>query len=151
MNQMLATLESYPAIVALRQSAWAYPLVSWTHVLGLGLLFGSICVVDLRLAGWLRKLDRTAVLASLPRVALTGFVVAAVSGMLLFVPAGREYLANPYFIAKLVLIGVAGANAVTLHLSIRAGIALGAWPLFPVVSMLLWAGVILAGRMLAFG
>ena len=35
----------------MRESLWAYPGVEVVHIAGLGLLFGSIVVVDLRLLG----------------------------------------------------------------------------------------------------
>ncbi|XAH23263.1 hypothetical protein AAFF27_25350 [Xylophilus sp. GW821-FHT01B05] len=150
-DAMLAALEAWAPVTALRQSAWGYPLASWAHLLGLGLLFGAITVVDLRLAGGLRRLDRAAVLTSLVPLALAGFALAALSGLLLFAPAGREYLANPYFVAKFLCMALAGLNALGLHLALRRS-GTGKWlPAFGLASLLLWCAVIFAGRMLAFG
>jgi len=147
----LAVLESWAPVAALRQSTWGYPIVSGSHVLSLALMFGSIVVVDLRLAGRLRGLDRTALVDALVPIALYAFVVAAISGLMLFAPAGREYLGNPYFIAKLLLIVLAGINALALHVTLRSGSAKSLLRVFGLSSLLLWCSVIFAGRMLAFG
>ena len=151
LQSWLAALEAWAPVAALRQSAWGYPLVSWSHVLSLALVFGSIAIVDLRLAGRLRRLDRTAVIDALVPITVRAFIVAAISGLLLFAPAGREYLGNPYFTAKLLLIGIAGINALALHAALRSGGRDSVLRAFGLASLLLWCSVIFAGRMLAFG
>lgn len=147
---MLAALENLDLVIALRRSVWAYPIISWLHILGIGLLFGSIAVVDLHLLGLMRKLDGSAVRRSLVPVAIAGFCLAAATGVLLFAPAAREYLASPFFRLKLLLLLLAGSNAVLLriidHRSLRA-----AAPFCGLASLALWVSIIFAGRMLAFG
>ncbi len=152
LETILAALEMWEPIIALRQSTWAYPVASWLHIIGIALLFGTIAIVDLCLIGFLRRLDATLIRQTLVPLALGGFGLAVVTGLALFAPAGREYLANPYFLLKLGLIGGAGANAILLRLLLRRQAAnqrlhssLG------FVSLAICATVIFAGRMLAFG
>ncbi|MCG5260441.1 hypothetical protein EM868_00535 [Cupriavidus gilardii] len=146
-----AAVEAWQPVMALRASTWVYPLVSWLHLLGIGLLFGTIAVVDLRLAGGLLRLDDAAVQQTLVPLSLGGFVLALLSGLLLFAPAAREYLSNPWFAAKLALIGTAALNALALHLASRRRRDPRHARLAGVLSLGLWATVLLAGRMLAFG
>ncbi|MBO4123098.1 hypothetical protein J5T34_20420 [Cupriavidus gilardii] len=146
-----AAVETWQPVVALRASTWVYPLVSWLHLLGIGLLFGTIAVVDLRLAGGLARLDDAAVQQTLVPLSLGGFLLAAVSGLMLFAPAAREYLSNPWFAAKLALICTAALNALALHLASRRRRDPQHGRLAGVLSLGLWATVMLAGRMLAFG
>ncbi len=146
-----AAVETSQPVMALRASTWVYPLVSWLHLLGIGLLFGTIAVVDLRLAGGLLRLDDAALQQTLIPLALGGFVVAALSGLLLFAPAAREYLSNPWFAAKLALIGTAALNALALHLATRRRHDRRHGRLAGLLSLGLWAAAMLAGRMLAFG
>ncbi|OHV76056.1 hypothetical protein [Rhizobium sp. LCM 4573] len=148
---MFAALENLDFVVALRRSAWAYPIVSWLHLLGIGLLFGSIAIVDLRLLGLLRGLDKDAVRRALVPLALRGFCLAAASGFLLFAPAAREYLASPFFRLKLLLILVAGANAALFHALHGTGIRRAAETVGGLASLGLWLSIIFVGRMLAFG
>jgi len=149
---VFAALENLDLVVALRRSVWAYPVISWLHIIGIGLLFGSIAVVDLHLLGLMRKLDGHAVRHALVPVAIAGFWLAAVTGLLLFAPAAREYLASPFFRLKLVLLLLAGGNTTLLRVLDRRGTwrqAAGA--VCGLVSLTLWMAVIFAGRMLAFG
>lgn len=150
-NAWFAAVEAWQPVVALRGSTWAYPLVSWLHLLGIALLFGTIAVVDLRLAGGLLRLDDAALQRTLVPLSLAGFVLAALSGLLLFAPAAREYLSNPWFAAKLALIAAAALNALALHLASRRQADPRHGRLAGVLSLGLWGTVMLAGRMLAFG
>ncbi|WP_354683008.1 hypothetical protein [Cupriavidus necator] len=77
--------------------------------------------------------------------------VHAKTGLLLFAPAAREYLSNPWFAAKLALIGAAALNAVVLHLASRRQSDAGHGRFAGLLSLGLWATVVLAGRMLGFG
>ncbi|WP_265919829.1 hypothetical protein [Cupriavidus nantongensis] len=150
-DALFAAIETWQAVVALRASTWAYPLVSWLHLLGIGLLFGTIAVVDLRLAGGLLRLEEATVRETLVPLSLGGFVLAALTGLLLFAPAAHEYQSNPWFAAKLVLMGAAALNAIVLQLaSFRQ--SNGRHARFAgLLSLGLWTAVMLAGRMLAFG
>ena len=148
---MLTALESWEPVASLRQSAWAYPIASGCHVLALSVLVGSVAIMDLRLAGCLQRLDRTAVMEALVPVSLLAFSACVTSGLLLFVPAGREYLASPYFLVKLTLIALAGLNAAGLHWALTTRRGDTTLRAFGVASLALWTMVVFAGRMLAFG
>ncbi len=150
-DDLFAAVETWQPVTALRASTWAYPLVSWLHLLGMGLLFGTIAVVDLRLAGGLMRLDDAALQRTLVPLSLMGFALAALSGVLLFAPAAREYLSNPWFGAKLALMATAALNALALHLASRRRRNRSHGRLAGLLSLGLWAAVMLAGRMLAFG
>lgn len=153
--QVLA--DSAPA-VWVRTSAWAYPLLETAHVIGLGLLFGSIVMMDLRLLGLNRVLPIGPLGRHLLPAAWTGFVINATSGTLLFMSDAPEFAANTAFRLKLVLIAVAGLNVFLVHrgpyrqavaadpqrtVTTRVRIA-------AVVSIALWICVIAAGRMIAY-
>lgn len=152
LETFLATLETWEPIVVLRRSTWAYPVASWLHIIGIALLFGTMTTVDLCLIGVLKRLDATLIRRTLVPLALAGFVLALVTGSALFAPAGREYIANPYFLLKLGLIGAAGANAVLLRILLHRRVANPTFQSFlGLLSLAIWATVIFAGRMLAFG
>jgi hypothetical protein len=125
------------------QAPYVYPILSAAHVAGIGLLFGPIVAVDLRLIGVLdSRLDPARDL--LVRLSLTGFLMAAVTGALLFTVQATDYAANPAFLTKLVLIGVAGLNAALFRLRpVRARLAAA-------LSLTVWVAAIFAGRMIAF-
>jgi hypothetical protein len=108
----LAALEAAPAIEWLRLSSWGYAAVNTLHVVGIALLFGAIVPLDLRLAGWRRgDASLAAVARLLLPVSKVGFVLAALTGLLLFAADARTYAASPLFQAKLVAIAAALLNA----------------------------------------
>ncbi len=51
----LGALEASGLGQAMRQWLWLYPSVETVHIVGIGLLFGSIAVLDLRLLGFRQK------------------------------------------------------------------------------------------------
>ena len=149
----LAALEQVPAIEALRNSTYAYPLVNACHVVGIALLFGGIVPLDLRLAGWRRGAVAVDGLARLLLpVAISGLVIAAVTGLLLFATDARAYADSWLFRAKLALIGAALLNALALRRidwrRAEARQRLAAWA--GVASVLLWLSAIVVGRLIGY-
>ena len=147
----LGALENLPAIVALRESTLAYPIVNAVHIVGVALLFGAIVPLDLRLAGWRRDAAAVdGVSRLLLPVAIFGFVLAASAGLLLFATDARAYAASPLFQAKMVLVVTALANAWALwRVDWRQGpsrrVAIAA-----IASLLLWLSVIVLGRLIGY-
>jgi hypothetical protein len=84
------------------------------------------------------------------RTSLAAFALAAASGGLLFISAATELAANPAFRLKLVLILMAGVNALVFHArdSLRRQDRLARWQAG--ASLLIWLAVIGAGRMIAY-
>jgi len=86
---------------------------------------------------------------------VAGVALAVGTGPLLFVVQPAEYLVNRAFFWKLLLLCAALANVALFHASF-AGVLRGARPVVrgvrvqAVLSLLLWLGVLLAGRMIAF-
>lgn len=140
-----AIQQSAPA-AALRGSFFVYPVVNALHILGIGALVTCVALMDLRVLGAFRALPEDAFVAALRRVALGAFVVAAVTGLMLFSVRATEYGAMPLFWIKLGLIGVAGANALAFGLVRGAGVKRG----LAVASLGLWLAAVLAGRFLGF-
>lgn len=156
MSALLELLSQWPVAAFLRQSLWAYPVVNALHILSIGLIAGAITTLDLRVLGMFRDIPLAALARPLLRVALTGMVMTVLSGFLLFSVQPDTYLGNAAFQTKLVLITLAIANALIVRQlpSWRRAIAnnhghpvLAAAAL---LSMLLWAATILAGRWIAF-
>lgn len=152
----LASIEAGALSSGLRKSLWIYPIVNTLHLIGIALLLGSILVFDARLAGlWSRQPVRLLASVLLP-AARVGFIVAIITGVLLFVSRPLDYAFDRLFQAKLALIVVALANVALLHSSTawqqtmqgeRAGprIRLAAW-----TSALAWLAVVFAGRFLGY-
>jgi hypothetical protein len=82
-----------------------------------------------------------------------------VSGLLLFVSKATTYMVNPYFVAKFVLMAVAGINMALFHRYVSRdmdvwGVPGGGVPLNAklagTLSLLLWVAIPFCGRITGF-
>lgn len=159
---LAAQLAASPFAAWLRASAWAYPASEILHLAGMALLFGSIVVVDLRLAGLGRQLPVTPLLRHALPATMAGFALIVVSGALLFVAHADDLIGNRAFLVKLVLIVLGLANAAWFHAgpyrALHAGRADWETSRAPprlarscaVLSLVTWVLVICAGRLIAY-
>jgi len=135
-------------------SIWAYPTVLTLHTVGLGVLVGANAVIDFRLLGFARRLPIPS-LAPLYRFMWAGFAVNAVTGVMLFASDATKKATQPVFYIKLALIAVALVITAMIRKTVVGGPALhdadpGPSRRLAAVSLLLWAGAIAAGRLMAY-
>ena len=129
---------------------WAYPALEVLHVIGIALLLGNLLLLEFRVFGMARALP----VADLSRLGLSlvlaGFLLAAASGSVMFATQPAELLANRAFTIKLVLLFAAGSNAAWFHArqSLVKLDALAKGQM--VVSTVIWVGVIICGRWIAY-
>ncbi|MCW5729598.1 MAG: hypothetical protein KIT20_02480 [Alphaproteobacteria bacterium] len=150
-------LQESPLGEAMRQSLYLYPAAEILHILGFVLLVGPIIALDLRLIGLRRFLAADFLARHLLAIALPGFLLAVPMGLLLFVTEAASLVGNPAFLAKLVLIALAGLNAWTFHAG--PGRKLADWRfstppraarIAGLCSILFWICAIAAGRLIAY-
>ena len=161
---MELTLESFamwlrasPVSAAILSTPWLWPACEIVHFFGLSLLVGVVGFFDLRLLGCLRPVPLAAAW-SLIRWAKVGFALSAATGVIFFVGAPEQYVNNVAFYAKLLFLGVAGANALWFERSYAsrltdletATVTPAAVRMIAGVSLLSWLMVIYWGRMLPF-
>ena len=154
-----AWLEATRLGTGITESEWLFPTIETLHVLALTLVVGTIAAVDLRLLGVATR-QVGAVQLSREMLPWTwgAFVVAAITGSLMFVSAATKYYANVPFRIKMVLLALAGANMAVLHFG--AWRSAGSWDMTlptprPVrtaaaLSLLFWVGVVVSGRWIGF-
>jgi hypothetical protein len=147
---VLAALQAWPALAALRASAWGYPVLEIVHIAGFALLVGSLALLDARVWGAARSLPLVPLGRLAVRTALLGLAIAASAGLVLFATGAEEFVANPAFQLKLVLIGMALTNALVFHARGSLARADGVARAQALASALLWLGVIAAGRLIAY-
>jgi len=153
---MLDAIAALPLATLLRGSGTAYLLVNAAHILGIALLIGSIFPLDLRLAGAFPRTPLPVIAPLLRGTALLGLSLATLTGLALFTANPTEYVGNPAFRIKIVLLAVALVNAALVTRGRGwAQVLSGASPppalrFMAVLSALLWLGVLLAGRWIGF-
>ncbi|MDT7834404.1 hypothetical protein [Aquabacterium sp. OR-4] len=94
---------------------WAYPALEVLHINGIGLLLGSLVLLELRVWGLGRALPLPALAGLALPVTLAGFGLAAASGLLMFAGQAVELLGQRLFTLKMLLIAVLGCNAAVFH------------------------------------
>ncbi|GHG68688.1 hypothetical protein GCM10010919_17880 [Alishewanella longhuensis] len=156
LSNVLLDLGDTALATLLRQSDFAYPLVSAFHICGISLLFGNILLLDLKLFGILRQQALTELLPLLQRMAALGLLIALLSGTLLFSVQPAHYLSNNAFLIKMLFLLLALLNILLVHRLPAWQAALISQPfgitlkICALISILLWLAVLLAGRWIAF-
>jgi len=122
-----------------RESLWLFPAIETLHLLGMTALVGTAAVFDLRLLGWMLRRER-------------------VTGTQLFTSEAVKVYTNPAFRVKMLLIFLAGVHALIFHWGVYRDVA--SWDdsgVLPAgakvagfVSILLWIGIVAAGRFIGF-
>ncbi len=148
MMAMFAALEAMPAVAEFRGSTYAYPLVNALHIIGIATLFGAILALDLRILGAGRRIKFEPLEAYLTRMALAGFALAALAGLLLFASAATDYAASPVFRVKMAAILLAGFNAL-VYRTLRAR-GFERPRIVAALSIALWLAAILLGRAIGY-
>ncbi len=132
----------------------AYPVANVVHLLGLVLLVGGIGLLDLRLLGGFPALDPRALAEALQPVAVTGFLLLAASGLVLFAADATALARSDIFQRKLILISIALINAAAFRLLFRRQLLFGAirpaMRAMAGLSLLLWLCVLVLGRWIAY-
>lgn len=152
-------LAATPGSIALHESRYMFLIILTLHVLTLSVFVGTAVMVDLRLLGLtMRRVPASQVVRRLAPWAAGGFLLMVISGLLLFYASPVDRYLNLFFRAKMVMLALAGINAWLFHRTLYRSIA--EWDRDPVpprgvrlaggAALALWAGMILAGRMMAY-
>jgi len=157
--QMCEWLYNSAVGTSIRESPLLFPLIETAHVLGITLLVGTVAIIDLRLLGIVLTTEKVSeVIVEIEPLALWGFVLMFVSGFFLFWSEAEKSYGNQAFRIKLVLLLLAGLNPLIFHSTIYRSI--DKWDetrvtppqarFTAVVSLLLWAAIIVSGRAIAY-
>lgn len=136
---------------------WFWPSLEIFHFLGLCLLLGALIIIDLRMAGFFRSVSADAVHKLLPLV-LIGFAINLITGVLFWYGDPMRYAVNIGFQIKMLLIVLAGINALVYQFKIAP--VMHTWnesdpsPLLAksvaYISLGAWTGVLLLGRLIPY-
>ena len=152
-----AWVESTALSIWLRESPslLAFPFVLIVHAWGMGFLAGSNAALDLRVIGFAPRVSLSAMERFYP-VMWFGFIINAISGVLLLTAYPTKALTNPVFYLKIGCI----AGGMVMMLKIRdrvvrdpacdrAAVSTNG-KMLAGISLFLWTGAIVSGRLLAY-
>ena len=154
---MFEWLETTQLSEFIRTDVWGWPVALTLHALGTGLLMGLIFVIGLRLLG-LFELIRFSSLTRLFPIVWFAFGLQVLSGFLLWMTKASRYVADGAFELKVLLIVV--GVVLTYQFARTMQREAVSWETAGAVSshklrivaamMLVWAGVLIAGRLTGY-
>ncbi|WP_116809798.1 DUF6644 family protein [Steroidobacter cummioxidans] len=134
----------------LNQSTAAFAATESVHIIALSVVGGAVLITHLAALGLtLKPLAPATIVCNLQPVASIGLVIVTLSGLLLVAAGPFKYYTNPLFPVKLVLLvaALAAHTWLTRRLAHGDGTS-GAIRALAFTSLLLWTGVVIAGRWL---
>ncbi len=139
----------------IRDSVWLFPFVEIFHLLALGLLGGTVVILNLSLLGFRFRGEPVAAVARDVRPWMIGsIVVMLVSGFLLFSTEAVKMYGSPAFQLKMLFLLLAILFTFTVHRKVtmlEEGHIAPLWrKLAAVVCIALWAAVALGGRAIGY-
>jgi len=158
-HPLLEWLEATPVGVLIKESPYGFPVTVAIHLMGIMLSVGTLVWFDLRLLG----VSMTGYRASLMYRRLmpwmfTGFALMFITGLMLVTAYATAAYDNLYFRIKVCAMVLAAINAFVYHRYTERRIAEwddAAGPpkgarVAGLVSICVWATVIMAGRMMSY-
>ena len=143
----------------MRLSLKAMPVVESIHVMAIAVVFGTILIVDLRILGFPNtRRPYTLVAGELLRFTWVAFVVAAITGAMMFAANASTYFDNTAFRFKMLALVAAGVNVIVFYGF--TGRTVSSWDkdarpplaarLSGATSLVIWLAVIFLGRWIGF-
>lgn len=160
---MLDWLQNTPVSEWVATSDLGYPILLAIHSMGMAIVVGILVMLDLRVLGFAKGIPVSAFRTLMP-LAWIGFAVNLVSGTLLFMSLATHMISNWPFLSKMASICLGGVVSWALWQNLEAegwaaapadGVVVVAAPsqaarTMAIVSMAVWLGAILFGRMIAY-
>jgi hypothetical protein len=152
-------LSETPLSLVIQNVSWIIPTVQSIHIICVSIVFSSALLMDLRLLNVVGRSQTTAAFASrfLPWIWWT-LIVLLLSGTILIIGEPSRSLENPSFQLKMGLLILAIGATLVLQRPLAAN--QGFWEdpesrkslgkLIAVASLVLWVGIIFAGRWIAY-
>jgi hypothetical protein len=152
-------VNAMPSSIAIRESQYGYIILLSAHALSMAFFAGLIAMMDLRLVG--AAFTRTRVTEIQRRLfpwQMATLVVVVITGVALLYGQPLRYFGKILFWGKLSLMAFAGVNAMAFHYTTYKSVAV--WDndritpfgarLAGALSLVLWAGVVILGRLTAY-
>ena len=145
--------------IALHESLYWYPWIESSHVLFICIFFGTLLFVDLRLTGKVfTNLSISEMNKGILPLTIIGFCLMTLTGLLLFYAIPVRNYQNIFFRIKILLIIIAGLNALFFHKRMskeakkwdKDSFVPKSMKASAIASLFTWSLVIISGRMIAY-
>jgi hypothetical protein len=154
---LLEKIEATSLSIAIREGGLPYPLIGMVHLLSIAWFGGMVLMSDLRLLGVAMRNRRVSdVIQQFRPWKWGGFVLVTATGLLLAWAEPIKLYKSPSFWIKMALFALVGVHAVVFRPSVYANTAVldkgltAKAKVAAVCSLILWTGLVVAGRWIAF-
>lgn len=144
-----------PSVFIQNHNGWVIPTIQSIHIIGIAIVLGSVLMIDLRILGW-AGMDQT-LRQTTDRFGpwLTGSLwLMLATGILMVVGEPVRELITFSFWLKMFLVALSAAIALFLQRAVRnheeAVEKRGGVKLLAMVTFLIWACIIVLGRLIAY-
>ena len=153
------SIQSIGFLTDFSESVLAYPIVLSIHLTCIALFGGMILATDLRLLGLsFKSLTITEMVTSLRPWKHAGGTIMIAMGLLLAASEAEKYAPNPFFWAKMVILGLIGVHALIFRpIVYKKTEELDRSPVIPtraklaaILSLVLWTSMFVLGRLIAY-
>ena len=156
---LMEWLQATSPAVFIHKTPWAFTTIEVIHLIAIAAVIGSIAVVDLRLLGLASTRRPFTELARefLPYT-WAAFVIAAITGSLLFISQATQYFVTPTFWVKMAIMAAAGIHMAIFEFITVRGVRtwdVATTPPLPArlaggISISCWLLVFVFGRLTGF-
>ena len=151
-------LEGSSFAAGIRASSWAYMAANVGHIVALTVFAGSVAIMDVRMAGFLRATNPGEILRKARVVVLCAFLGLAATGFILFAAEASHVVLNEIFQFKLMLIALGLINVALFEYFVapRVRMTPANQPLpemariSGIASLVIWIAVAVCGRSIAY-
>jgi hypothetical protein len=152
-------LANTPPSQLIQNVSWIIPAVQSVHIVCIAIVMGSVTLIDLRLLNITGRSQSISNMTSrlLPAV-WVAIVILFLTGSILAIGEPVRSLENPAFQAKMLMLLCVGSLTFFFQQMVRGDVAF--WEMSParratakataIVSLLLWVGIVFAGRWIAY-
>ena len=152
-------LANTPPSLLIQNVSWIIPAVQSVHILSIAVVMGSVALIDQRLHGITgRSQSISGMVDRLLPAVWVALVILLITGALLAIGEPVRSLENPAFHVKMLMLLAVGTLTYFFQRMLRSDVAF--WEMSParrgtakmaaIVSLLLWVGIIFAGRWIAY-
>jgi hypothetical protein len=160
LGDFISWLGATPASLYIQKVFWIIPTVQTIHILAISVVVASMAMFDLRLLGLAGKRNS---IASLSRRFMPwlwcALIVLAVSGSILIVGEPKRALGNVFFAMKMCMLATAIIVTLGFQAILKRDLAggsdlapahFGVARIVGLLSLVLWVGIAVAGRLIAY-
>ena len=159
LDRFCAWIEQTPLSQTMQTTAWIVPAVQTVHILAVAAVMSSILMLDLRLLGIVgRDQPLARVSARFRPVIWWTLPILLATGMLMIIGEPVRSLENWIFQLKMMLLVAAIIVTLSYQAPLNKDAAFwdasrgrrGALKIIAILSLLLWTGIVCAGRWIAY-